>query len=122
MGFHFAYCVLCNRADVHSLCLQVMLNLIGGIGLSLVNSIPEELVYISLQRIHIDYCGSPISQTLEVTVNNIQVGRQWLCIAALRLWNALPGSITDCKSIAAFKICSFIHIIITKAPSGVVAG
>lgn len=45
----------------------------GGIGLSLVNKVPEELVFASLTRIHVHYTQLSTSQVLELSVQDIQV-------------------------------------------------
>lgn len=45
----------------------------GGIGLSLVNKVPEELVFASLTRINIHYTELSTSQVLELSVQDIQV-------------------------------------------------
>jgi hypothetical protein len=44
-----------------------------GIGLSLINSHPEELVYISMRDINVNYFSSGVGQDLEVAVNKFQV-------------------------------------------------
>lgn len=45
----------------------------GGIGLSLVNKVPEELVFASLTRIHVHYTQLSTSQMLELSVQDIEV-------------------------------------------------
>lgn len=45
----------------------------GGIGLSLVNKVPEELVFASLTRINVHYTQLSTSQVLELSVQDIQV-------------------------------------------------
>lgn len=45
----------------------------GGIGLSLVNKVPEELIFASLTRINIHYTQLSTSQVLELSVQDIQV-------------------------------------------------
>ena len=52
---------------------QVLVKLEGGIGLSLVNKVPEELVFASLTRIHVHYTQLSTSQVLELSVQDIQV-------------------------------------------------
>jgi hypothetical protein len=42
-------------------------------GLSLVNSTPEELVYISLRNIQVDMISKQSSVTVEASVKDIQV-------------------------------------------------
>lgn len=45
----------------------------GGIGLSLVNKVPEELVFASLTGINVHYTQLSTSQVLELSVQDIQV-------------------------------------------------
>lgn len=52
---------------------QVLVKLEGGIGLSLVNKVPEELVFASLTRINVHYTQLSTSQVLELSVHDIQV-------------------------------------------------
>ncbi|XP_064028258.1 intermembrane lipid transfer protein VPS13D isoform X4 [Pogoniulus pusillus] len=56
--------------------LEVLVKLKGGIGLSLVNKVPEELVFASLTRIHVHYTQLSTSQVLELSVQDIQVDNQ----------------------------------------------
>uniref|UniRef100_A0A8C0UDE0 Vacuolar protein sorting 13 homolog D n=1 Tax=Cyanistes caeruleus TaxID=156563 RepID=A0A8C0UDE0_CYACU len=56
--------------------LEVLVKLEGGIGLSLVNKVPEELVFASLTRIHVHYTQLSTSQVLELSVQDIQVDNQ----------------------------------------------
>ncbi|KAM4646860.1 intermembrane lipid transfer protein VPS13D isoform 5-T7 [Amazona ochrocephala] len=56
--------------------LEVLVKLEGGIGLSLVNKVPEELVFASLTRINIHYTELSTSQVLELSVQDIQVDNQ----------------------------------------------
>ncbi|XP_015503784.1 vacuolar protein sorting-associated protein 13D isoform X5 [Parus major] len=56
--------------------LEVLVKLEGGIGLSLVNKVPEELVFASLTRIHVHYTQLSTSQVLELSVHDIQVDNQ----------------------------------------------
>ncbi|NXQ50981.1 VP13D protein, partial [Catharus fuscescens] len=56
--------------------LEVLVKLEGGIGLSLVNKVPEELVFASLTRIHVHYTQLSTSQVLELSVQDIEVDNQ----------------------------------------------
>ncbi|KAJ7401442.1 hypothetical protein BTVI_95875 [Pitangus sulphuratus] len=56
--------------------LEVLVKLEGGIGLSLVNKVPEELVFASLTRINVHYTQLSTSQVLELSVHDIQVDNQ----------------------------------------------
>ena len=55
--------------------IQVSLTLPGGVGVSLVDSTPpsEELVYISLRDIQVEYSLSRAEQILRADVKNFQV-------------------------------------------------
>ncbi|XP_013405463.1 vacuolar protein sorting-associated protein 13D-like isoform X2 [Lingula anatina] len=55
--------------------LKVSLNL-HGVGISLVNHIPEELVYISFMDIDVGFSSKRGSQLLEMSVKNVQVDSQ----------------------------------------------
>ncbi|XP_064381693.1 intermembrane lipid transfer protein VPS13D isoform X1 [Dromaius novaehollandiae] len=56
--------------------LEVLVKLEGGIGLSLVNKVPEELVFASLTKINVHYTQLSTSQMLELSVQDIQVDNQ----------------------------------------------
>lgn len=52
---------------------QLDVNLKGGVGVSLVNKVPEELLYITLKNITLSYRSNQRGTTLEMSVANIQV-------------------------------------------------
>ncbi|XP_015737816.1 vacuolar protein sorting-associated protein 13D isoform X3 [Coturnix japonica] len=56
--------------------LEVLVKLEGGIGLSLVNKVPEELIFASLTRINVHYTQMSASQVLELSVQDVQVDNQ----------------------------------------------
>ncbi|XP_032057126.1 vacuolar protein sorting-associated protein 13D isoform X4 [Aythya fuligula] len=56
--------------------LEVLVRLEGGIGLSLVNKVPEELIFASLTRINVHYTQLSTSQMLELSVQHVQVDNQ----------------------------------------------
>ncbi|XP_066838355.1 intermembrane lipid transfer protein VPS13D isoform X3 [Anser cygnoides] len=56
--------------------LEVLVRLEGGIGLSLVNKVPEELIFASLTRINVHYTQLSTSQVLELSVQDVQVDNQ----------------------------------------------
>lgn len=61
----------------------------GGIGLSLVNKVPEELIFASLTRINVHYTQMSTSQVLELSVQDVQVFvvmKQIYCLWVF--WNA----------------------------------
>lgn len=49
----------------------------GGLGLSLVNKIPEELIFASLTGINVHYTHLSSSQVLELSVQDVQVTIVW---------------------------------------------
>ncbi|KYO48961.1 vacuolar protein sorting-associated protein 13D isoform A [Alligator mississippiensis] len=56
--------------------LEVLVKLEGGLGLSLVNKIPEELIFASLTGINVHYTHLSSSQVLELSVQDVQVDNQ----------------------------------------------
>ncbi|NXT08809.1 VP13D protein, partial [Prunella fulvescens] len=58
--------------------LEVLVKLEGGIGLSLVNKVPEELVFACLTNINVHYTQLSTGQVLELSVHDIQVDNQLL--------------------------------------------
>lgn len=53
--------------------LEVQIRLVGGIGVSVINSVPEELVFINLEQIQVDYLRTSKLETLEGSIGRIQV-------------------------------------------------
>ena len=58
-------CVVCR--------VQVVVSLKAGVGISLVNHVPEELVYITLKNIEVKLSSTSSGQILDASVGNIQV-------------------------------------------------
>ncbi|TSM04819.1 Vacuolar protein sorting-associated protein 13D [Bagarius yarrelli] len=58
--------------------LEVLINLEEGVGLSLVNKVPEELVFATLSGINLNFTRTAASQVLELSVKKIQVDNQLL--------------------------------------------
>ncbi|XP_043387413.1 vacuolar protein sorting-associated protein 13D isoform X3 [Chelonia mydas] len=56
--------------------LEVLVKLEGGIGLSLVNKVPEELVFASLTGINVHYTQLSTGQVLELSIQDVQVDNQ----------------------------------------------
>ncbi|XP_078319654.1 intermembrane lipid transfer protein VPS13D-like [Crassostrea virginica] len=56
--------------------LKLSIKLKGGLGVSLVNSTPEELIYISLRDISVKYIFNTNSTTTDISVANVQVDNQ----------------------------------------------
>ncbi|XP_053136918.1 intermembrane lipid transfer protein VPS13D isoform X2 [Hemicordylus capensis] len=56
--------------------LEVQLKLEGGIGLSLVNKVPEELIFASFTGINVHFTQLSTSQVLELSIQDVQVDNQ----------------------------------------------
>ncbi|XP_030661823.1 vacuolar protein sorting-associated protein 13D isoform X1 [Nomascus leucogenys] len=56
--------------------LEVLVRLEGGIGLSLINKVPEELVFASLTGINVHYTQLATSHMLELSIQDVQVDNQ----------------------------------------------
>ncbi|XP_043780094.1 vacuolar protein sorting-associated protein 13D isoform X2 [Cervus elaphus] len=56
--------------------LEVLVKLEGGIGLSLINKVPEELVFASLSGINVHYTQLATSHMLELSIQDVQVDNQ----------------------------------------------
>ncbi|XP_045426588.1 vacuolar protein sorting-associated protein 13D isoform X12 [Pipistrellus kuhlii] len=56
--------------------LEVLVKLEGGIGLSLINKMPEELVFASLTGINVHYTQLATSHMLELSIQDVQVDNQ----------------------------------------------
>ncbi|XP_055954862.1 intermembrane lipid transfer protein VPS13D-like [Patella vulgata] len=56
--------------------LEVTMSLKGGLGISLINDVPEELVYIKLNNIFLEVLKTPALTTLEINVAGVQVDNQ----------------------------------------------
>ncbi|XP_054466000.1 intermembrane lipid transfer protein VPS13D [Anoplopoma fimbria] len=58
--------------------LEVLVNLEEGVGVSLVNKVPEELVFTTLSGIDIHFTRTAANEVLELSIQNIQVDNQLL--------------------------------------------
>ncbi|XP_006866437.1 PREDICTED: vacuolar protein sorting-associated protein 13D isoform X2 [Chrysochloris asiatica] len=56
--------------------LEVLVKLEGGIGLSLINKVPEELVFATLTGINVHYTQLATSHMLELSIQDVQVDNQ----------------------------------------------
>uniref|UniRef100_A0A6I8NRD1 Vacuolar protein sorting 13 homolog D n=1 Tax=Ornithorhynchus anatinus TaxID=9258 RepID=A0A6I8NRD1_ORNAN len=56
--------------------LEVLVKLEGGIGLSLINKTPEELVFTSLTGINVHYTQLATSHMLELSIQDVQIDNQ----------------------------------------------
>ncbi|XP_010778904.1 vacuolar protein sorting-associated protein 13D-like [Notothenia coriiceps] len=58
--------------------LEVLVNLEEGVGVSLVNKVPEELVFTTLSGIDVHFTRTAANEVLELSIQNIQVDNQLL--------------------------------------------
>ncbi|OWF52509.1 Vacuolar protein sorting-associated protein 13D [Mizuhopecten yessoensis] len=56
--------------------LELSMNLKGGLGISLVNKNAEELLYISMRNIIMDYSSTPSSIKMDISVASVQMDNQ----------------------------------------------
>ncbi|XP_054931274.2 intermembrane lipid transfer protein VPS13D isoform X1 [Dermacentor andersoni] len=56
--------------------LELNLHLLGGLGVSVINHLSEELIYAVLQNIRVNFIQSASSQLLDASVENVQVDNQ----------------------------------------------
>lgn len=73
--FSLGYLELCFKLSVCHILVsfQVLVKLEGGIGLSLINKVPEELVFASLTGINVHYTQLATSHMLELSIQDVQV-------------------------------------------------
>ncbi|KAK3518898.1 hypothetical protein QTP70_014935, partial [Hemibagrus guttatus] len=108
--------------------LEVSINLEDGVGLSLVNKVPEELVFATLSGINLHYTRTAASQVLELSMKKIQVDNQLLGTTQPVMLFVTPtvtseGTVVDCGpalQVNAVKVPSslmltelFKHLMIT---------
>ncbi|XP_069382319.1 intermembrane lipid transfer protein VPS13D isoform X3 [Paralichthys olivaceus] len=58
--------------------LEVLVNMDEGVGVSLVNKVPEELVFTTLSGIDVHFTQTAVSEVLEISIQNFQVDNQLL--------------------------------------------
>lgn len=58
--------------------LQILVNLGEGLGVSLVNKVPEELVFMTLCGIDVHFIRTTANEVLEISIQNIQVSPRQL--------------------------------------------
>jgi hypothetical protein len=56
-----------------------------GVGISIVDETPQELMYITIEDIKLEYSNSSIAQNLECTIHKVQVNNQFLLVLINRL-------------------------------------
>lgn len=85
----------------------------GGIGLSLINKVPEELVFASLTGINVHYTQLATSHMLELSIQDVQVmeGRLELVKSPCVLTEYPPRSSVWCSkninALAEISYCGF---------------
>ncbi|KAM4652130.1 intermembrane lipid transfer protein VPS13D [Discoglossus pictus] len=73
--------------------LEVLVNLQEGIGISLINKMPEELVFASLTGINIHYTHQAAHQVLELSIQTVQVDNQLIGSTQPAMLYVTPKSI-----------------------------
>ncbi|XP_014854531.1 PREDICTED: vacuolar protein sorting-associated protein 13D isoform X2 [Poecilia mexicana] len=58
--------------------LEVLVNLEDGLGVSLVNKLPEELIFATLSGVNVHFTHTAATEVLELSIQNIQVDNQLL--------------------------------------------
>ncbi|XP_041656068.1 vacuolar protein sorting-associated protein 13D isoform X2 [Cheilinus undulatus] len=72
--------------------LEVLVNLEEGVGVSLVNKAPEELVFTTLSGIDVHFIRTASNEVLELSIQNIQVDNQLLGTTQPVMLCVTPGS------------------------------
>lgn len=54
----------------------MLVNLDEGLGVSLVNKVPEELVFATLSGVNVHFTRTAANEVLELSIQNIQVRKQ----------------------------------------------
>ncbi|CAJ1055202.1 vacuolar protein sorting-associated protein 13D isoform X2 [Xyrichtys novacula] len=72
--------------------LEVLVNLEEGLGVSLVNKAPEELVFTTLSGIDVHFTRTAANEVLELSIQNIQVDNQLLGTTQPVMLCVTPGS------------------------------
>ncbi|XP_071393480.1 intermembrane lipid transfer protein VPS13D [Centroberyx affinis] len=72
--------------------LEVLVNLEEGLGVSLVNKLPEELVFTTLSGIDVHFTRTAANEVLELSIQNIQVDNQLLGTTQPVMLCVTPGS------------------------------
>uniref|UniRef100_UPI00398EEC11 intermembrane lipid transfer protein VPS13D isoform X3 n=1 Tax=Pristiophorus japonicus TaxID=55135 RepID=UPI00398EEC11 len=75
--------------------LEVLVKLDGGVGLSLVNKAPEELVFTTLTGIDVHYTQTATGQMLEVSIQDVQIDNQLLGTTQPVILSLTPNSLEN---------------------------
>ncbi|KAG8434275.1 hypothetical protein GDO86_012595 [Hymenochirus boettgeri] len=72
--------------------LEIVVKLQDGIGISLINKLPEELVFVSLTGISIQYDHLAVNQVLELSIKSVQVDNQLICTTQPAMLYGTPSN------------------------------
>ncbi|XP_028393538.1 vacuolar protein sorting-associated protein 13D-like [Dendronephthya gigantea] len=75
---------------------EIQMRLAGGIGISLINGVPEELVFATFSPIEMDYITTAFTRRLELSIGNIQVDDQLYLTQYPVMVFVTPSSKDDC--------------------------
>ncbi|XP_034732761.1 vacuolar protein sorting-associated protein 13D isoform X3 [Etheostoma cragini] len=81
--------------------LEVLVNLEEGVGVSLVNKVPEELVFTTLSGINVHFTRIAANQVLELSIQNIQMDNQLLGTTQPVMLCVTPSSSESSESSAS---------------------
>ncbi|XP_068096572.1 intermembrane lipid transfer protein VPS13D isoform X2 [Hyperolius riggenbachi] len=95
--------------------LEVTVKLVQGIGISLINKLPEELVFASLMGIDVHYTHQTANQVLELNIQNVQVDNQLIGTTQPAVLYVTPRSIDS--SDLEFGFGPAIQVSAMKLPS-----
>ncbi|XP_041061622.1 vacuolar protein sorting-associated protein 13D [Carcharodon carcharias] len=95
--------------------LEILVKLDGGVGLSLVNKAPEELVFTTLTGIDVHYTQTAASQMLEVSIQDVQIDNQLLGTTQPVILSLTPNSLES--EIDSIETGPAVQINAMKIPS-----
>ncbi|XP_078095171.1 intermembrane lipid transfer protein VPS13D isoform X4 [Mustelus asterias] len=95
--------------------LEILVKLDGGVGLSLVNKAPEELVFTTLTGIDVHYTQTATSQMLEVSIQDVQIDNQLLGTTQPVILSLTPNSLEG--EIDSIETGPAVQINAMKIPS-----
>ncbi|KAA8590750.1 hypothetical protein FQN60_001693 [Etheostoma spectabile] len=99
--------------------LEVLVNLEEGVGVSLVNKVPEELVFTTLSGINVHFTRIAANQVLELSIQNIQMDNQLLGTTQPVMLCVTPSS-SDSSESSASDSGPALQLNSVKVPSSLV--
>uniref|UniRef100_A0A8C9YYQ3 Vacuolar protein sorting 13 homolog D n=1 Tax=Sander lucioperca TaxID=283035 RepID=A0A8C9YYQ3_SANLU len=99
--------------------LEVLVNLEEGVGVSLVNKVPEELVFTTLSGINVHFTRIAANQVLELSIQNIQMDNQLLGTTQPVMLCVTPSS-SDSSDSSASDSGPALQLNSVKVPSSLV--